>query len=607
MITDIVKILEFVTSQEKSAFFYTPFKDGSEKCYLFKKPITSIVCENMNEIPTVLKDIEDLAKKYEFAYGSITYETGYYFENKLKSLLNGKNYKFIKFHFFNSNEVEVIPTKLIHFKNILNLFNEKFEITNLELNETQSEYEKKIDKIKKYISNGDTYQVNYTLKAKFGFNGKISNFITHLLFKQSASYTSIINDADNFIISISPELFFKTEGNKIISKPMKGTIKRGINLIDDYSKREQLKNSEKDKAENIMIVDLLRNDIGKLSKYDSVLALPLYEIEKYETLYQMTSTVSGELKSKSFSEIIKNLFPCGSITGAPKIKTMQIIDELENEKRGIYTGTIGIIKENDFTFNIPIRTILLNKRIQNGEIGLGSGITWDSNAKSEFEETKLKSEFLVNESEYFELIETMLIENGKIFLLENHINRLKKSSEYFLFNLEELKLRKLLNSIVSGLNPQNNFRLKLLLAKWGEIKFNLEQIKNQKSFGRIAISNKRINSQNKFQYFKTTNRDLYNSELINWQKKGFDDVIFLNENGYIVEGAITNIMIEHKSNMITPPLSDGLLNGCYREYLLSKGKNIVEKSFGIDELFKAQKVIIFNSVRKEIEIKDIYI
>ena len=607
MIKDILKILDFVVAQENSAFFYTPLNSGNEKCYLFKKPALSIGCENIDEIHKTLNDIEHLAKKYEFAYGSITYEAGYFFEDKLKSLLKGKNNQFIKFNFFNSDEVEVVPTKLIHFKNIQNIFNEKFEITKLELNETQAEYEKKIEKIKKYISKGDTYQVNYTLKAKFGFNGKVSNLITHLLFKQSASYTSIINDVDNFIISISPELFFKTGGNKIISKPMKGTIKRGINLIDDYSKNEQLKSSKKDKAENIMIVDLLRNDIGKLSKFNSVLAFPLCEIEKYETLYQMTSTVSGELKSKSFSKIIKNLFPCGSITGAPKIRTMQIINELENEKRGIYTGTIGIIQKNDFTFNIPIRTILLNKLTQNGEVGLGSGITWDSNAKSEFEETKLKSEFLVNKAQYFELIETMLIENGEIFLLENHINRLKQSSEYFLFYLDELKLRKILNSIVSGLKSQNKFKLKLLLTKWGEIKFNLEHINKQKFFGRIAISEHRINSQNKFQYFKTTNRNLYDSELKRWQKKGFDDVIFLNENGYVTEGAITNIMFEHKSKMITPPISDGLLNGCYRKYLLSKDKNIVEKSFGVDELYKAQKVIIYNSVRKENEIKEIFI
>ena len=602
-----MKILEYVATHEKAAFFYTPIKDGSEQCYLFKNPTKEVVCKAIDEINSTLEIIDDLSKKYEYAYGSVTYETGFYFEDKLKLLYKEEYDKFISFNFFNADEVEIIPTKLICFKNIQKLFNQKFEITNLQLNETQSEYEKKIEKIKDYISKGDTYQVNYTVKAKFGYSGYVENLIAQLIFNQTAFYTSIINESDNFVISISPELFFKTEGNKIISKPMKGTIKRGINLIDDFSRSEQLRNSKKDEAENIMIVDLVRNDIGKLSNFNSVFAFPLYEIEKYETLYQMTSTVFGELKNKDFSKIIKNIFPCGSITGAPKIRTMEIINELEIENRGIYTGTIGIMEKNDFTFNIPIRTILLNKLNKKGEVGLGSGITWGSNPKAEFKETNLKIEFIVNPTEYFELIETMLIENGEIFLLENHITRLEKSADYFLFYFDETKLRDLLKSILINLNTKLQFKLKLMLTKWGEIKFNLESIKRKKNYGRIVVSKIKINTQNKFQYFKTSNRKLYNKEFKKCKKKGFDDVIFLNENGLIVEGAISNIMIELNNEMITPPIKDGLLNGCYREFILTCQKIVVERSFGINELMKSKKVIIFNSVRKELEIKEIVI
>ena len=173
-------------------------------------------------------------------------------------------------------------------------------------------------------------------------------------------------------------MFIQTDGNKIKSKPMKGTIKRGINLAEDSLKSKQLFESEKDKAENIMIVDLLRNDIGKISKVNSVVANPIFEIEKYESLFQMTSTVSGELTQTSFSSIIKNLFPCGSITGAPKIRTMEIINNLESENRGIYTGTIGIIDNGNLNFNIPIRTISIDKSSHKGEMGIGSGIVWDS-------------------------------------------------------------------------------------------------------------------------------------------------------------------------------------------------------------------------------------
>lgn len=606
MILDIVEILDYVTANENSAFFYTPLIKGNELSYLFKKNSKSVFCKNHESIAESLLEIEELSKEYDFAYGSISYETGYLFEERLKQLLNNEDEKYISFHFFKADEVEILPTKEILFKNINKiLLPNNFNISSLKLNESQTDYEAKIRKIKKYISEGDTYQVNYTLKSKFNYDGEVSSFIAQLLFNQSASYTSIINEKENFIISISPELFFKTEGNKIISKPMKGTIQRGKNIDDDFSKGEQLKNSKKDKAENIMIVDLLRNDIGKLSKFSSVKAKPLFEIEKYETLYQMTSTVSGELIDKSFSKIITNLFPCGSITGAPKIRTMEIINELEKEKRGIYTGTIGIIKNNDFTFNIPIRTITLNKFSNNGELGLGSGIVWDSDPISEFEEVKLKSEFLTNSKNYFELIETMLVDEGAIYLLENHINRLKKSAEYFLFKFDESKLRELLYAILKGLNNKNKYKLRLLLTKWGEVKYNLEQILPSEPAGRIVVSNKRIDSNNKFIYFKTTNRTLYNSELAKWSKAGFDDVVFRNEKDEITEGARTNIMISKGGKLFTPPISAGLLNGCHRGNMLSSNKNLSEKNLFVDDIINADKVYIFNSVRKEIIIKEI--
>ncbi len=606
MILDIVEILNFVLQNENSAFFYTPLKNGDEKSYFFRKPSKSIVCTNEQLIDDSLNEIEKLSREFDFAYGSISYETGYYFENRLKPLLEKGKQRFLSFHFFNKDEVEEIPTSDVSFKNIEQLLKHNdFSISDLELNESENEYVKKIHKIKKHIVEGNTYQVNFTLNAKFKYVGKVVSLIAQLLFKQSASYTSVINEGSNFIISISPELFFKTEGNKIVSRPMKGTIKRGINIDDDFLKSEQLRNSIKDKAENIMIVDLLRNDIGKLSKFNSVKAKPLFEIEKYETLFQMTSTVTGELKKKSFSEIIKNLYPCGSITGAPKIRTMEIISNLEKEPRGVYTGTIGMINRDDFTFNIPIRTITLNKKEMVGTIGLGSGIVWDSNPLSEFEEVKLKSKFLTNPTKYFELIETMLIEDGEIFLLENHINRLKKSAEYFLFFLDETKLRELLYTIIIGLSLETKFKLRLLLTKWGELKYSLEQITDSKNSGRIKISDKRIDSNNTFHYFKTTNRELFNSEFEKWSNKGFDDVIFLNEKDEITEGAITNIMIKKEGVYFTPPVSSGLLNGCYRGHLILE-KNVIERRFGIEELLNADAVTIFNSVKKEILIKEIF-
>lgn len=603
---DITEILNKVKNNVNSSFFYTPYKNEDSKSFIFGSPQKSIICKNQEDVKSTLEEIDSLSKIYQYAYGFLTYEVGYSFEEKLKNLLKKSNEKLITFHFYNAENVEVIPSQKISFKSIDSSFNLKnFEITNLDLNEKEFEYEKNIKKIKEFIAAGDTYQVNYTLKSKFNFNGDIASFVANLIFNQSAEYSAFINEQNNFIISISPELFFRTDGNRIISKPMKGTKKRGVNIEDDFTKLNELENSKKDRAENIMIVDLLRNDIGKISEYNSVKAKNIFEIEKYETLFQMTSTVSGKLKEKSFSSIIENLFPCGSITGAPKLRTMRIINGLEKERRGIYTGTIGLIDNGNYIFNIPIRTITIDKDDKRGEMGIGSGIVWDSNPSDEFEEAKLKSNFLTKPSIYFELIETMLVEDGEIFLRETHINRLRKSSDYFLFPFDESKLRELLYNVISGLNNKVSFKLRLLLTKWGELKYSIEQISESKTNGRIVISEKRVNSNNPFQYFKTTNRELYRSEFRKWSKKGFDDVIFQNENEEITEGAITNIMISKDGNLLTPPVNSGLLNGCYRGYLLSTSENISEKVLFVDELISADEVYIFNSVKKLIKINEV--
>ncbi|NOX67355.1 MAG: anthranilate synthase component I family protein, partial [Chlorobi bacterium] len=377
--TDILEILRFIDNNEGASFFYTPLKNGDEVSYLFKSSSISIECDQKRNIEETLSRIDELKEEYPFAYGYIAYEVGYAFEERLEKLLDDRSgNKLISFHFCDDESVEKIKTKDVDFSRIKGLLTAaKTEINNFKLNTDYNTYKKNIQKIKDLIAKGDTYQVNYTLKSHFNFDGDVAELFLQLLFNQSASYTAIINDIDRFVISISPELFFKTEGDIITSKPMKGTIRRGRNIDDDNLQKRKLANSKKDKAENIMIVDLLRNDLGKICEINSVSAHPVYDIERYETVYQMTSTVKGKLRERSFRTIIKSLFPCGSITGAPKIRTMKIIKELELEERGVYTGTIGIIERGDYTFNIPIRTITIDKKSTKGELGIGGGIVWD--------------------------------------------------------------------------------------------------------------------------------------------------------------------------------------------------------------------------------------
>lgn len=570
-IMQIQEIINRVLFTPNSAFFYTPTIYGDCKSYLFLKPQKKVIINSLNSLNEKLERIDELVKSGLVGYSLINYEAGYLFEKTLHKYLTGKE-NLIQFYFYNKNEIIEIDSNKLELST-----DEKFKINNFTLNTNKKEYLYSIKKIKNYISEGDTYQVNYTVKGKFNLTGSIASLFANLVFNQSARYISFINNNQNLIISLSPELFFEIKGKQIISKPMKGTIRRGINFIDDKKCFEELKRSEKNMAENVMIVDMIRNDLGKISEYGSVRVKNLFEVEKYESVFQMVSTIEGALKKKiKSSDVIKNMFPCGSITGAPKIRTMEIIREIEKEDRGIYTGSIGLLLRNKKVFNVAIRTLIIDKKNRSGEIGLGSGIVWDSNPSEEYEETKLKGRFLTHSIDCFEIFETMKYSKGKIFLLNLHMKRLKAAANYFLFNYNSGMIKSELKNLIQQLG-NNTKIIKMSLNKEGELKFEIRHYKNSVGKIKIAISKSVVDSQNPFQYFKTTNRELYNNEYQTYSSKGFFDVIYFNQIGELVEGAITNIFIKKKNILFTPPVESGLLPGVYRNYLIKKYPEIVQK------------------------------
>lgn len=591
-------INKVICGKAKALLYTSSYFDENAKSFLLNN-VDEIICvNNKKELDCKLKSVDDNIKNNKIVLSLINYEASYLLEDKFSTYINSKK-PLMKFLTFDSNEVNEIDSSQIQFDN----FEQDFSISSFQLNETESDYVKKIGRIKDYIKEGDTYQVNYTVKANFNFSGSLINFIQNLIFNQSTQYSAIINDEDKLVISISPELFFSVQDNIIKSRPMKGTIKRGINLENDIEQKDLLKQSIKDRAENVMIVDLLRNDIGKLAKFNSVKVDSIYDIEKYETIYQLTSKISAELNEVNYSEIIKNLFPCGSITGAPKIRTMEIIHELENSERGIYTGAIGLIKNNKSTFNVAIRTIILDK-MNKGEIGLGSGIVWDSDGLQEYSEVKLKSNFLVKTDKYFELFETMLFENGKIFLIDEHIERLKNAANYFLFKINTAKIITKIIDAVNALDLNKNYKIKLMLRKDGHTEINIsEEISFQSN--KIVISGNKINAKNRFQYFKTTNRELYNKELELFRKDNYFDVIYFNDENLLAEGAITNIFLFINDIWHTPSIKSGILNGVYRDYFI-KNNNCIETEINKNDLLKSQKIILTNSVKKEVTIEEIF-
>lgn len=603
----IIEIIKSILANRDSALFYTPpIYDGATS-YVFEKPSHKTATNDFEKIKDHLIAIDKLRSEYEICFGFITYEAGYQFEEKLHELRESRKDELLSFSFFDKEGYQKIVSSEIDHTDIAEyLGNHEFKCSNLVFDTTRNDYIRNINHIKKYIEEGYTYQVNYTLKSSFNFSGDGTSFILNLIFNQSAKYIAIINDGGKIIISSSPELFFKTENGEIICRPMKGTMKRGKNIQEDHQYYSELSKSDKDKAENIMIVDLLRNDVGRIADIDTVKAGNKYYIEKYESVFQMTSEITGRLVNPNFFEIITNIFPCGSITGTPKISTMKIIKEIERSDRNIYTGAIGILEQDKFIFNVPIRTIEIDRRSNEGQLGLGSGVVWESNPGKEYDEVKLKGEFLTNPAGYFELFESMLIENCSVFLLNYHLERLRESADFFLFDHDEKKFLKYLETILKNCATGIKYKVRISLDKWGSYNHTVSELTETSSDIDICISEKRISSSEKFLYFKTTNRKFYDTEFAVNYAEGFAETIFINEHDNLTEGSRTNLFIGQNNKYYTPPVEEGLLNGCYRRYLLENISQVEEKKLTVEDLLNANKVMMVNSVRKEISVKRIF-
>lgn len=598
----IQDIINKVLANPFSSFFYTPAIYENSKSFFLSKPTEILTVYGLNDFEPMLKRVDKNVSKKKFGYAVVNYEFGYLLEKRLNKFLTDEN-PLVYFVFFDDKKCKEINSSSIKLN-----FENDFEVCDFHLNTSKNDYIKSIKKIKRFISDGETYQVNYTAKGEFNFRGDVVSFFSNLVFNQSAEYIALINLGDEILLSISPELFFHTNLKTIITKPMKGTISRGINYQDDLMKKHELENSVKNQAENVMIVDLLRNDLGRICKFDSVQTSKLFEIEKYESLYQMISTIKGKLnKSVKFSDIIKNIFPCGSITGAPKIRTMEIIKELEKEKREVYTGAIGLFLKNELIFNVAIRTIQLDSKLKKGKIGLGGGIVWDSKPEKEYTEVLLKSNFLREPEPYFEIFETGRVENGNVTFLNEHLLRMKQSADYFLFAFDELKIKKKIFSELKKLDKKKIYRIKIILTKTGNITIQTEEFIQNNPNVKIILSERRINSRNKFQYFKTSNRKLYDSEYQYYKSKGYFEVIYLNENDDVAEGSITNIFVKNGDVITTPSLQCGILPGIYRKYFIRTHPEIKEKRISLDELITADEIILTNSLRGVVKVNEFYI
>jgi para-aminobenzoate synthetase / 4-amino-4-deoxychorismate lyase len=455
-------------------------------------------------------------------------------------------------------------------------------------------YNAAIADIKEDIAYGRTYQVNYTMRLQTEFKGNSWEFFLHLAQKQN-QHAAYIDTGHYVICSASPELFFQLDGNSITCRPMKGTARRGRTTTEDQEQSEWLKQSVKNRAENVMIVDMIRNDLGRVAEIGSISVPQLFETERYPTLWQMTSTVRARTDA-SLVEILTALFPSASITGAPKVSTMGIIAQLESTPRKIYTGTIGYVApQRRAKFNVAIRTALIDRERQMGEYGVGGGIVWDSTSANEYTEALLKARVLTEQQHLFSLLETILWtpENG-FFLREKHIARLIDSAAYFDFPINRENLEDDLEAISSRFQlPQ---RVRLLLDPDGTLRFESSPfaVSLAKRALHVGIATAPIDSKNVFLFHKTTQREAYDSA-----RKGcehLDDVLLYNEQGELTEFTIGNLVVELDGQLLTPPLSCGVLAGTFRAHVLETGQ-VLERRLPVEQLAHCTKIFRVNSVR----------
>lgn len=574
------------------------FDKDNANSFLFKDFSKIITFNHKDDVNDFFQKAQDCLEESQWLCGFFSYEFGYFLEPALYHLKEKNNLP-LAWLACCKKPVKIInrcPTPIYTGKKS----KKDFRIKNIKPNISYPQYAEVIRKIKAYLGNGTNYQTNFTFKIKFSFYGDVLSFYLALRSHQPTSYMALINTGEYFIISLSPELFFRRNGNKITVKPMKGTFSRGANLLEDRVNEKKLTTDKKIMAENLMIVDLLRNDLSRVAK--KVWVPKLFSAEKYKTLYQMTSTISATLKSNTgMREIFSSLFPSGSVTGAPKIRTMEIIRKLEKEPRNIYTGAIGYISpDKKACFNVAIRTVSLSSN--KGEMGIGGGIVYDSSAKKEYAEAMLKAKFLTSSSDDFSLIESMLwTVTAGYHLINLHLKRLKKSCEYFSINANLDKVKKELGILEKKLKVEGDkFKIKILTDFEGNFRLEKSSLGKQAPPARIKISRKIIDPRDVFLYHKTTKRALYEKERYKAQKAGFFEVIFFNKYGELTEGSITNIFVLKNSTLYTPPVKCGLLPGVLREHLLKNGK-LKEKVLRKADIKKAQKIYIGNSVRGLIE------
>lgn len=601
----------------RGAFF--PFHPNGPR--LFIDPVERVRVSDPNQLTPALQKLEELRKKYTLV-GWIAYEVG----AELKPLVSAgpDSRPLLEFSAYSAaTEIGSEESKQDF---------GSYRLDELYWTETRNSYRHKVQRIRSEIQNGNVYQVNFTHRLRFRFRGDPRALFRDLCRSQPVTGAALFRQPDQWILSLSPELFVRVQGGQIEVQPMKGTLSRGRTIEEDDRRMSRLARDPKNRAENLMIVDLMRNDLGRVAKIGTVEVRKLFEIHRLPTVLQMTSTVRAKLRSVPLSvrEFLEALFPCGSVTGAPKLAAMRLIEQMENTPRGVYCGALGIVDSTNLTFQVGIRTLSLKpvgdetlsgdpSGTYEGEMGIGSGIVADSDPEIEWEECGWKARFLTARPPEFQLIETLSL-NGILHRLQGHLQRMQRSAAYFDFPFNEQKIRTFLQDLVQQFQPPSGsrtlvepgaeregtgtglFKVRVLLSREGELQGSIEPVRPVQEPVVVALARERVDSSEIWLYHKTTNRSLYSAAQEVCREQRVFDLIFRNERDELTEGSISNLFIRIDDEWLTPQLGSGLLPGVMRKFLVET-LPAREAVLDLEDLRQASQILVSNSVQGAVECK----
>ncbi|HCV35771.1 MAG TPA: aminodeoxychorismate synthase component I [Acidimicrobiaceae bacterium] len=569
----------------RSALIQYPLS-GKRHWLEFDRPVDTILANQLYEVPTALLEAEKAAANGYWVVGMVSYDAGPAFDDAIRAA-RMKRVPLVSFGIFDSPLRSDGPSA-----------KDGYEVGPWTPNRSRPAYLTSVRTIRELIAAGETYQVNFSIRLRSPFHGDPLSLFTDLVRAQRADHAAFLDMGDRAVCSVSPELFVHKDGKHLTSRPMKGTIGRHPDPDWDALAATHLARSEKDLAENTMIVDMVRNDLGRIAATGSVRVSALHTIETYPTLHTMTSTVEAE-SAVGPVEVFSAMFPAASITGAPKVRTTEIIEALEGDGRGVYTGAVGAIApDGTMEFNIAIRTVWVDRSRCVAEYGVGGGIVWDSDPAEELRETEQKARVLGRARADFRLLETMIwTPIDGVRLRERHLDRLALSANHFGFTLDI----QLVNRLLDGVERDSPCLLRLLSSSAGSVELEIHDVfDSSPTPWLVPLDSKPVHSEHEFLFHKTTLRETYDAARSRFPDS--PDVLLCNERGELTETTTGNLVVELDGALVTPPVSCGLLPGTQRAQLVADGE-VAERPLTRADLERSTGTWMVNSVRGWVPIR----